>query len=64
MSTAIPAAVKCVVSYIQMLFGVLSTQSGNGLRTLRPGRGCGRKCLSARKSTRRTLEGDTHTWCR
>jgi len=44
-----------------MLLGLYSTQSGNGVRTDRPGRGNGRKCLSARKSTRRTLDGDTHT---
>jgi hypothetical protein len=60
-STAIPARVKCVVSKIQMLLGVYSTQSGNGRRFDLPGRGRGRKCLSARESTRRTVDGDTQT---
>jgi len=58
-STAIPARVKWVVSKIQMLFGWYSTQSGNFFRTLLPGFGNGRKCLSARKRTRRTVEGET-----
>lgn len=60
-NTAIPALVKWVVSKIQMLFGVYLTQSGNGRRWDLPGRGSGRKCLSARESTRRTVEGETHT---
>jgi len=60
-STAIPALVKCVVSKVHRLFGLYSSQAGNGRRTLRPGFGNGRKRLSARNNTRRTVDGDTHT---
>jgi hypothetical protein len=60
-STAIPARVKWVVSKIQIEFGLYSTQSGNGRFFDRPGRGSGRKCRSARCSTRRTVDGETHT---
>jgi hypothetical protein len=60
-STAIPAGVKCVVSKIQIEFGVYSTQLGNGRRFDLLGRGRGRKCLSARKSTLRTDDGETQT---
>src|SRR5215211_6388426 len=56
-----PARVKWVVSKIQIELGVYSTQSGNGLRTDRPGCGRGRSRRPSRSSTRRTLEGDTHT---
>jgi hypothetical protein len=58
---ATPARVKWVVSNIQIELGVYSTQSGNGLRTLRPGRGSGRSRRPSAASTRRTDDGDTHT---
>ena len=60
-STDIPALVKCVVSKIHRLFGLYSAHCGNGRLELRPGLGNGRKCLSARNNTRRTVVGDTHT---
>jgi hypothetical protein len=53
--------VKWVVSKIQIDPGRYSTQSGNGLRTGRPGRGSGRNLSPSRSSTRRTLAGETHT---
>src|SRR5215217_3068453 len=43
-----------------MELGAYSTQSGNGLRTERPGRGSGRNRRPWRASTRRTLAGETH----
>jgi hypothetical protein len=56
-----PARGKWVVSKIQIEFGVYSTQSGNGLRTERPGRGSGRSRRPSAASTRRTDDGDTQT---
>ncbi len=58
---ATPARVKWVVSKIPVEFGVYSTQSGNGLRTERPGRGSGRRRRPSAASTRRTDDGDTQT---
>jgi hypothetical protein len=55
-SAAIPAQMKCAVSWIQIELGVYSTQSGNGRRFDFPGRGIGRKRLSAWKSTMRAVE--------
>jgi hypothetical protein len=45
--TDMPAAVKWVVSKIQMLFGVYWAQSGKGRFFDRPGRGSARKRRSA-----------------
>jgi hypothetical protein len=58
---ATPARGKWVVSKIQIELEAYSTQSGNGLRIDRPGRGSGRNLSPSRSSTRRTLAGDTHT---
>jgi hypothetical protein len=59
--TATPARVKWVVSKIHSIPGRYSTQSGNGWRTLRAGRGSGRSRRPSAARTRRTLDGDTHT---
>jgi hypothetical protein len=58
---ATPARVKWVASKIQIELGVYSTQSGNGLRTERPGRGSGRSRRPSAANTRRTDDGDTQT---
>ena len=46
---------------VRQQLGVYSTQSGNCRRRDLPGCGRGRKCLSARESTLRTLEGETQS---
>jgi hypothetical protein len=62
--TAVFALMKWVVSKIHTIPGRCSTQSGNGWRTRRPGRGSGRSRRPSRSSTRRTLAGETHTHSR
>jgi hypothetical protein len=62
--TATPARVKWVVSKIHSIPGLYSTQSGNGWRTLRAGRGSGRSRRPSASRTRRTLDGDTQTLLR